>query len=150
MNSAPISTTAPFGSSRDHTRPPTRSRASSTTTSAPARANASAAASPANPAPTTATRTRSSPSPGDDQGVHGHAPVAQGDHRVDVEGLDPVAEILGQPGDRHDGRRYRAEVGRRAAPRPEQEPPDGQPVEHGQGPSLVEGRQAEPPVGQGL
>ena len=30
-NSAPISTTAPLASSRDHTRPPTRSRASSTT-----------------------------------------------------------------------------------------------------------------------
>ena len=33
MNSAPISTTAPFGSRSDHTRPPTRERASSTTTS---------------------------------------------------------------------------------------------------------------------
>jgi hypothetical protein len=44
MNSAPISTTAPFASVRDHTRPPTRSRASRTITSRPAAVNASAAA----------------------------------------------------------------------------------------------------------
>ncbi len=56
MNSAPRSTTAPANGT-DHTRPPTRSRASTTSTSAPARASASAAASPANPAPTTITRT---------------------------------------------------------------------------------------------
>ena len=57
MNSAPISTTAPFSSSRDQTLPPTRSRASNTITSTPAATSASAAASPANPAPTIATRT---------------------------------------------------------------------------------------------
>ena len=56
MNSAPISITAPFGSTRDHVRPPTRSRASSTSTSAPPRASSSAAASPASPAPMTTTR----------------------------------------------------------------------------------------------
>ena len=56
MNSAPISTTAPLASRWDHTRPPTRSRASSTITSAPPRCSASAAANPASPAPTTATR----------------------------------------------------------------------------------------------
>src|SRR5947209_15974231 len=59
MNSAPRSTTPPANGS-DHTRPPTRSRASNTVTSRPARASSSAAASPAKPAPTTTTR-RSSP-----------------------------------------------------------------------------------------
>ncbi len=56
MNSAPISTIPPVGSSCDQTRPPTRSRASNTRTSTPAVASASAAARPANPAPTTITR----------------------------------------------------------------------------------------------
>src|SRR4051812_29567865 len=56
MNSAPISTTAPLRRRCDHTRPPTRSRASRTTTSWPPRTSPVAAASPAGPAPTTATR----------------------------------------------------------------------------------------------
>src|SRR6187397_302750 len=56
MNSAPRSTTPPFGIRWLHTRPPTRSRASSTSTSRPAAASLPAAARPANPAPTTATR----------------------------------------------------------------------------------------------
>src|SRR5262245_1270842 len=56
MNSAPRSTTAPSPNGTDHTRPPTRSRASSTVTSAPPALRASAAARPANPAPMTQTR----------------------------------------------------------------------------------------------
>src|SRR5256885_461417 len=47
-------------SSCDHTRPPTRSRASSTTTSQPRWVSCHAAISPAKPAPTTTTRTSTS------------------------------------------------------------------------------------------
>src|SRR5690348_1584994 len=57
MNSAPRSAVAPANGT-DHTRPPTRSRASKTSTSAPASHSSSAAASPAKPAPTTITFTR--------------------------------------------------------------------------------------------
>src|ERR671921_2237998 len=52
MNSPPLSTIAPLGSLSDHTRPPTRARASITSTWKPAEISRSAAARPANPAPT--------------------------------------------------------------------------------------------------
>src|SRR4051794_9881110 len=57
MNSPPRSTGTPLPIVVDHTRPPTRSRASSTVADAPPASNARAAASPAYPAPITITCT---------------------------------------------------------------------------------------------
>src|SRR5437773_11059078 len=87
---------------------------------------------------------------GDDEGVDGEAAIDAHDHRVRVQGLDVLTEVVGQPRERDHRPGERIDVGRWLPSDPVEPWPDLQSVDETPGARLVERRHRQAPVAQDL